>query len=84
MAAATGAVMVPLADLLAWQPCVRRKCDPRQGELFDAGGDLPQPATTMPEWIARGISTEPAELDARCTWGLRRRLRWALTRMRRW
>lgn len=74
--------MVPLADLLSWQPRVRREPNPRQGELFhDASGETsggPQPATRLPEWIARGIST-PAEQDARWERGLRRRLRCALS-----
>ena len=81
-----GAVTVPLADLLAWLPRVRREPDPRQGDLFhDASGETsggPRPAPTLPEWIARGISTESAELDARREWGLRRRLRWVLSRRR--
>jgi hypothetical protein len=76
-------VTVPLADLLSWQPRVRRKSDPRQGELFHAGDGLPQPTAVMPEWIVRAAGNNMrAELDAPRTWGLRRRLRWALGRRR--
>lgn len=60
---------MPLADLLAWRPRIRREPDPREGELSHAGGDLREPAAT-------------AERDARRIWGLCRRLRWTLGRRR--
>jgi hypothetical protein len=70
-------------DLLIWQPHIERPADPRQGELFHSSDDPPS-AAVMPEWIARAEAAgrRRAELDARQTWGLRRRLRWALGRGR--
>lgn len=82
MAPGEGAVTMPLADLLSWHPRVRREPDGR-GEVFDAGGDLPQPTAMMPEWIVRAAADDiRAERDARREWGPRRRLRWAAGRKR--
>jgi hypothetical protein len=67
-------------ELLDWHPHIQRAPDPRQGELLrDASDDSPVPATPMPEWIARA---EVVALNERRTWGLCRRLRWALSRRR--
>lgn len=75
--------MISASNPLAWRPGIRREPDPRQGELFHDAGDLPLPATLMPESIMRAAAADMrAELDARREWGLRRRLRWALGRKR--
>ena len=67
------------SGLMWWAPQHRREPDPRQGELFHAVDGLPQPTAMMPEWIGRAAASDlQAELNPRRTWGLRRRLRWAL------
>ena len=72
--------MISAPELLDWHPRIQREPDPRQGELFqDASDGSSLPATSMPEWIAHA---EVAALNERRTWGLRRRLRWALRRRR--